>query len=65
MEDLRHLYRQKYGLALDDEILDLIIRINELQVDLKNELRRTETVSFEKGIQYFWYGSGKRSEACL
>ena len=59
LEDIRHLYRQKYGLGLDDEILYLIIRINELQVDLKKEIKGVQKVAFRRGIDYFWHGVGK------
>ena len=59
LEDIRHLYRQKYGLGLDDEILYLIIRINELQVDLKKEIKGVQKLSFGRGIDYFWHGVGK------
>ena len=53
LEDIRHLYRQKYGLGLDDEILYLIIRINELQVDLKKGIKGVQKVAFRRGIDYF------------
>lgn len=59
LEELRHRYRQKYNAVLDDEILYLVIRVNELQVDLKKEIREIQKVTFKKGIDYFWYGVGK------
>src|SRR4051812_38523654 len=59
LEELRHRYRQKYDVVLDDEILYLIIRVNELQVDLKNQIKNTPNVIFQRGIDYFWYGVGK------
>jgi hypothetical protein len=59
LEELRHRYRQKYDTVLDDEILYLVIRLNELQFDLKKEIKAIPKITFKKGIDYFWYGVGK------
>jgi hypothetical protein len=59
LEEVRHRYRQKYDVVLDDEILYLVIRMNEMQVDLKNQIRKAPNVTFQRGIDYFWYGVGK------
>ncbi len=59
LEELRHRYKQRYGVGLDDELLYLIIRMNELQVDLKKDIRGIERVTFKKGSDYFMYGLGK------
>ena len=59
IEELRHRYKQKYGSALDDEILYIIVRINEMQVDLKRDIRSISQISFSRPVAYFWFGLGK------
>jgi hypothetical protein len=59
LEEVRLRYRQKYDVVLDDEILYLVIRMNELQVDLKNQIKNSPDITFQRGIDYFWYGVGK------
>lgn len=59
LESFRNHYFLKYGIRLDDELLYLFIRINELQVDLKKEIRSIPKVAFRTGWDYFFYGLGK------
>lgn len=42
LQELRHRYELKYGRVIDDEILYIIIRINELQVEMLKEFNRRE-----------------------
>lgn len=57
MEDIRHQYRQQFGVRLDDELLYLLVRMDELQKGLQKELQ--SKVIFHKGKDYFWYGVGQ------
>lgn len=59
LEDVRHSYKQKYGVVLDDELLYLLVRMNELQQEVKKEMSQVQKVTFRKGTDYFWYGVGK------
>ena len=58
-EDFRHHYFTRYGIKLDDEILIIFIRINEMHRDLKKDIRRTPQVHFRNSRDYLWYGIGK------
>ncbi len=65
LEEVRLRYKRKYNKNLDDEILYLIIRINELQLDLKKEIleikteiKKKQCMAFTKGKDYFYYGAG-------
>ena len=69
--DFRHHYYKKYNVQLDDDILYILIRINELNVVMKSDFEKTENKikELEKTIQqqivfktkwdYFVYGLGK------
>jgi hypothetical protein len=59
LEDFRHHYFIKHGIRLDDEILFFFIRINEMQNDLKHEIRSVPKITFSSGWDYFLYGVGK------
>ena len=59
-EDFRHHYFTRYGIKLDDEILIIFIRINEMHRDLKKDIRRTPQVHFRNSRDYLWYGIGKK-----
>ena len=59
IEELRHIYRQKYGEAVDDEMLYVIVRINELQVAVNKKMDKINKVSFQSGKDYFYYSLGK------
>lgn len=65
LEDFRHHYFTKYNVRLDDELLYMIIRINELHFDLKKEIRSIEKIRFRTGWDYFLYGLGKFLFPCL
>ena len=58
-EDFRHHYFTRYGVKLDDEILIIFIRINEMHRDLKKDIRRTPPIHFRSSRDYLWYGIGK------
>lgn len=58
LDELRHRYFKKYDAKLDDELLYIIIRINELQVDLKKDIQKTSKVAFNHPKDYFYYGLG-------
>ncbi len=59
LESFRQHYLLKYGVKLDDELLYLFVRLNEMQVDLKKDIRSVEKVTFRSGWDYFFYGLGK------
>lgn len=59
LEDIRHIYKQKYNVALDDELLYIIIRVNELQVSLNKKIDDIPKVTFPTGKDYFLYSFGK------
>lgn len=56
VEKFRTYYKTKYGINLDDDIIYMIIRINEGQIDLKKDIRNISKVSFRSGWDYFLYG---------
>src|SRR4051794_36307685 len=65
LEEVRLRYKRKYNKNIDDEILYIIIRINELQLDmkkdlveLKKEVKKRQSVVFTRGKDYFYYGAG-------
>jgi hypothetical protein len=59
LKELQFRYEKKYNVKLDDEILYIIIRINELQVDLKKDIKNNPPIIFPKSVDYFFYGLGK------
>jgi len=59
IKELRFRYHKKYKVELDDEILYIIIRINELQVDLKKDIKKNPPLTFPKSSDYLFYGLGK------
>jgi hypothetical protein len=65
VEDFRHYYFMRYNVKLDDELLYIIIRINEMHLDLKKEIRSIERIEFRNGWDYFVYGLGKWLFPCL
>ncbi len=58
-EDFRHHYFTRYGVKLDDEILIIFIRINEMHKDLKKEINSSPPVHFRHSRDYLWYGIGR------
>lgn len=66
LEELRVRYKRKYNKNLDDEILYIIIRLNELQLDqkkdflqLKRDFAKKPKLAFSQGRDYFFYGMGQ------
>jgi hypothetical protein len=66
LEELRLRYKRKYNKLLDDEILYIIIRLNELQMDQKNDFQQLKRavaskpkLAFSFGKDYFFYGLGQ------
>ena len=66
LEELRLRYKRKYNRLLDDEVLYIIIRLNELQVDQKNDFQQLKRavsnkprLAFSFGKDYFFYGLGQ------
>jgi hypothetical protein len=66
LEELRLRYKRKYNKNLDDEILYIIIRLNEMQLDhkkdflqLRKDLTGKPKISFTRGKDYFFYGMGQ------
>ncbi len=59
LEELKHIYKQKYGVVLDRELLYVIVRINELQVAVNKKMDTITKVSFQSGKDYFYYSLGK------
>jgi hypothetical protein len=59
LEEFRTHYRNKYNINFDDEILYFFVRINEMQSDLKKDIRKLPKVTFKTGTDYFFYGLGK------
>ena len=69
--DFRHFYYKKYNVMLDDEILYMLIRMNELQVAVENKQKHLEQsiselrkevktqIAFKTKWDYFVYGLGK------
>ncbi|MDE3185100.1 MAG: hypothetical protein KGM16_16950 [Bacteroidota bacterium] len=59
LEEFRTYYRNKYDINFDDEILYFFVRVNEMQKDLKKDIRNLPKVTFKTGWDYFLYGLGK------
>src|ERR1035438_10435590 len=59
LEEFRTHYRNKYEITFDDEILYFFVRLNEMQIDLKKDIRNLPQVTFRTGRDYFLYGLGK------
>jgi len=59
LEEFRTHYRNKYDINFDDEILYFFVRVNEMQKDLKRDIRNLPKVTFKTGWDYFLYGLGK------
>jgi hypothetical protein len=59
VEGFRHHYFIKHGVKLDDELLYFFIRMNEMQVDLKKDIKAIPKITFRSGHDYFLYGLGK------
>lgn len=59
LEEFRLHYLLNYGLKLDDEILFFFIRVNELQVDLKKQIKSIQRPMFRSGWDYFMFGLGR------
>src|ERR1017187_3928287 len=59
LEEFRTHYRNKYDINFDDEILYFFVRLNEMQIDLKKDIRNLPHVTFKTGWDYFLYGLGK------
>ena len=59
LEEFRTHYRNKYDINFDDEILYFFVRVNEMQKDLKKDIRNLPKVTFKTGWDYFLYGLGK------
>jgi hypothetical protein len=65
LEAFRHHYFTRYNIKLDDEILYFFIRVNEMQVDLKKEIKAIPKITFKSGWDYFLYGLGRISIATI
>lgn len=59
LEEFRTHYRNEYQINFDDEILYFFIRVNEMQKDIKKDIRKMPKVTFRTGWDYFLYGLGK------
>ena len=59
LEEFRTHYHNKYDIKFDDEILYFFVRVNEMQIDLKRDIRNLPKVTFKTGWDYFLYGLGK------
>ncbi len=59
LEEFRYLYFTKYGVKMDDEILYFFIRINEMQVDLKKDIKNIPKVTFKNKMDYLYHGLGQ------
>ena len=59
LEEFRTHYHNKYDIKFDDEILYFFVRVNEMQIDLKRDIRNLPKVTFKTGWDYFLFGLGK------
>ena len=59
LEEFRYLYFTKYGVKMDDEILYFFIRINEMQLDLKKDIKSIPRLTFKSKSDYFFHGLGQ------
>lgn len=59
VEEFRFHYFNMYGAKLDDEILYVFVRMNEMHVDLKKQIKNIPKVSFNSRWDYFMYGLGR------
>lgn len=61
VKELRHRYELKYEKVLDDEIIYLIVRMNELEVSLKEEIKKIKEPKASTKLELFVFGLGKVS----
>jgi len=59
VEQFRHHYKKSYGIDLENDIIYLFIRINEMHLDLKKDIRSQEIQKpkdFWERIRYYCRG---------
>jgi hypothetical protein len=59
LEEFRFLYFTKYGVKLDDEVLYFFIRVNEMQLDLKKQIKDIPKLTYRSHWDYFLHGLGR------
>ncbi|MDQ2719398.1 MAG: hypothetical protein M3Z26_06495 [Bacteroidota bacterium] len=59
LEQFRTHYHNEYGINLDDEVLYFFVRVNEMQSDLKKDIRNLPKITFKTRWDYFFYGLSK------
>lgn len=60
LEELRFRYKQKYGKIIDDDLLILIVRMNELEVSVKTQIEQIQHPNIESKFDLFCFTLGKK-----
>lgn len=58
LELFRTHYKNIYGISPDDEVLYLFMRMNEMQTDLKKDIKAVSEIRFNNSWDYFMYALG-------
>lgn len=58
LEAFKAHYKSEFDVALDDDILYIIIRMNEMQLDFKRQIKTIPEVRFKSAWEYFLYALG-------
>lgn len=58
LDKFRLHYKNKYNIVLDDELLYFMIRVNELHVDIKKDIKNIPKLQYRNRTDYFIYGLG-------
>ena len=58
LDKFRLHYKKRYNIVLDDELLYFMIRVNELHVDIKKDIKNIPKLQYRKSSDYFFYGLG-------
>lgn len=58
LEAFKAHYKAEFDIALDDDILYIIIRMNEMQLDFQRQIKAIPEVRFKSAWEYFLYALG-------
>lgn len=60
IEELRRRYKLKYDKTIDDDLLIMIVRMNELEVSLKQQIKQIQQPILKSKLELFFFTFGKK-----
>lgn len=60
IEELRRRYKIKYGQTIDDDLLIMIIRMNEMEVSLNQQIKQIQQPILKSKLELLFFTLGKR-----